>query len=42
MAMNEKELIERDLKRDVWQETLDAVKGIKAGKVGVVLSLIHI
>lgn len=36
MAMNEKELIERDLKRDVWQETLDAVKGIKAGKVGAV------
>lgn len=36
MAMNEKELIERDLKRDVWQETLDAVRSIKAGKVGAV------
>ena len=31
--MNEKELIERDLNRDVWQETLDAVRDIKAGKV---------
>lgn len=36
MAMNEKELIERDLNRDVWQETLDAVKSIKSGKVGAV------
>lgn len=36
MAMNEKELIERDLKRDIWQETLDSVKSIKAGKVGAV------
>ncbi len=34
MVMNEKDLIERDLKRDVWQETLDAVRDIKAGKVG--------
>ena len=32
--MNEKELIERDLNRDIWQETLDAVRDIKAGKVG--------
>ena len=32
--MNEKELIERDSNRDVWQETLDAVRSIKAGKVG--------
>jgi len=34
MVMNEKDLIERDSKRDVWQETLDAVRSIKAGKVG--------
>jgi putative transcriptional regulator len=32
--MNEKELLERDLKRDVWQETLDSVRSIKAGNVG--------
>jgi len=32
--MNEKELIERDSCRDIWQETLDAVRDIKAGKVG--------
>ncbi|AOU98244.1 transcriptional regulator [Acidihalobacter yilgarnensis] len=36
MDKSEKELIERDLKRDVWQETLDAVKSIKAGEVGTV------
>lgn len=36
MVMNEKELIERDLKRDVWQEALDSVRSIKAGKVGAV------
>ena len=34
MTMNEVDLIERDMKRDVWQETLDAVRDIKAGKVG--------
>jgi len=34
MVMSEKDLIERDSKRDVWQETLDAVRSIKAGKVG--------
>jgi len=34
MVMNEKDLIERDSKRDVWQETLDSVRSIKAGKVG--------
>jgi putative transcriptional regulator len=32
--MNEKALMERDSARDVWQETLDAVRDIKAGKVG--------
>ena len=36
MAKSEKELVERDLKRDVWQETLDAVKNIKTGKLGTV------
>ncbi len=34
MAMNEQELIERDIKRDVWQETLNAVRDIKAGNIG--------
>ena len=34
MVMNEKELIDRDSDRDVWQETLDAVRSIKAGKTG--------
>lgn len=36
MVMNEKELKKRDSKRDVWQETLDSVRSIKAGKVGYV------
>jgi putative transcriptional regulator len=36
MALSEKELIERDLDRDVWQEALDAVRSIKAGKVGAI------
>jgi len=36
MIMNENDLIERDLKRDIWQETLEAVRDIKAGKVGCV------
>ena len=34
MVMNEKALMEGGSKRDVWQETLDAVRDIKAGKVG--------
>ena len=34
MVMNEKELVARDQERDVWQETLDAVRDIKSGKVG--------
>ena len=33
---SEKELMVRDLERDVWQEALDAVRDIKAGKVGAV------
>ncbi|MCP4183569.1 MAG: helix-turn-helix domain-containing protein [Hyphomicrobiales bacterium] len=36
MVMNEKQLLERDSKRDIWQETLDAVRDIKAGNVGYV------
>jgi len=32
--MNEKDLIGRDENRDVWQETLDAVRSIKSGKIG--------
>lgn len=39
MAMNENELIERDLGRDVWQETLDSIKSIKAGNIGAVHSI---
>ena len=34
MVMNEKNLIERDSERDVWRETLEAVRSIKAGHVG--------
>ena len=34
MIMNKKELKKPDSKRDVWQETLDSVRSIKAGKVG--------
>lgn len=34
MAMNDKDLVKRDTNRDVWQETLDAVRDLKAGKVG--------
>ena len=33
---SEKELIARVLKRDVWQEALDAVLSIKAGDIGAV------
>ena len=34
MIMNEKDLVKRDANRDVWQETLDAVRDVKSGKVG--------
>ncbi|MBL4585205.1 MAG: helix-turn-helix domain-containing protein [Pseudomonadales bacterium] len=34
MAINEKDLVERNSKRDVWQETLDAVREVKAGNMG--------
>jgi len=36
MTMSEQELIERDLKRDIWQETLDAVRSIKKGEIGAI------
>ena len=32
--LSEKELNERDAKRDVWQEALDGIRDIKAGRVG--------
>lgn len=31
--LTEKELIERDAKRDIWQEALDGIRDIKAGRV---------
>lgn len=31
-----KELLERDAKRDIWQEALDAILDIKAGRYGAV------
>jgi putative transcriptional regulator len=34
MVMSDKDLMDRDSKRDVWEETLDAVKSIKASKIG--------
>ena len=34
MIMNEKDLVKRDTNRDVWQETLDAVRDLKAGNAG--------
>lgn len=34
MVMNEKQLLERDAERDVWQETLNAVRDVKSGNVG--------
>lgn len=36
MVINENDLVERDLKRDVWQEALDAVRSIKAGNIGAI------
>ena len=32
--LTEKDLIERDAKRDIWQEALDGIRDIKAGRVG--------
>ena len=32
--LSEKELTVRDAKRDVWQEALDGIRHIKAGRIG--------
>ena len=37
--MSKPELVRRDLNRDIWQETLDAVRDIKAGRVGEVYAM---
>ena len=37
--MNEKELMKRDAKRDVWQEALDAMRDIKAGRHGAIYTV---
>lgn len=34
--MTEEQLIERDLKRDIWDEVLESVRQMKAGQVGAV------
>ena len=34
MPLNEKELLERDAKRNIGEELLQAVRDLKAGKVG--------
>jgi len=39
MVINENDLVERDLKRDVWQEALDAVRSIKAGNIGAIRTI---
>jgi len=39
MVIDENKLVERDLKRDVWQETLDAVRSIKAGNIGTIRTI---
>ncbi len=39
MVINDSELIERDMKRDIWQETLDAVRSIKKGDIGHIETL---
>lgn len=36
MTMDEKDIVERDAKRDIWKETLNAVRDIKAGNIGYV------
>ena len=36
MPLTEEELLARDAKRDVWQEALDAIIDIKAGRYGAV------
>ncbi len=39
MPLDEKELLERDAKRNIGEELLQAVRDIKAGKVGRVSTL---
>lgn len=34
MPLAEHELLERDAVRDVWQETLDAMRDMNAGRIG--------
>jgi putative transcriptional regulator len=34
MPLTEQELLERDEGRDIWQETLDAMRDLNAGKIG--------
>jgi putative transcriptional regulator len=34
MPMRENDLLKRDAERDVWQEALDALHDLKAGRVG--------
>jgi|APTNR8051073442_1049403.scaffolds.fasta_scaffold02721_12 putative transcriptional regulator len=36
MPLTEEELLARDAKRDIWQEALDAIIDIKAGRYGAV------
>lgn len=36
MPLDEKELLERDAKRNIGEELLQAVRDIKAGRVGIV------
>ncbi|MFM8445039.1 MAG: helix-turn-helix domain-containing protein [Methylococcus sp.] len=39
MVIDENDLVERDLKRDVWQEALDAVRSINAGHTGAIRTI---
>jgi len=39
MALSEKELFERDAKRDIGEELLQAIQNVKAGKVGRTFSV---
>lgn len=35
-AIKDDDLVKRDMERNIWQETLDAVRDIKKGKIGAV------
>lgn len=39
MVMNQEEVVKRDAKRDIWQETLDAIHELKAGNTGYVTTV---